>query len=361
MFKRFCASLTLAVLSLTFSAAQDVVSGRQDRLGPFSWNETKDPGSGWTTWTLRFDGEGDHPTPLTLRLCPDVGANVYSFRFGDVELLRGPTELKALPTSGAGIPILYPTPNRVRGGRFAFEGREFVFRDDGQNSIHGLVMRAPWRSEPPTFEGEGAMRAVSIKTWIDFEPGSPLFDRFPIRHRLSVRFRLSADALRAEFEIENQDKVSLPFGLGVHPYFAVLGAREQTFVQVEAEKKMEATSDLLPTGVLLPLDGAPFDLRRPRPLSELSLDDVYWGMKPGKAAGYEARDVGVKVDLAASEDFTHMVVYTPKGRPFFCLENQTSSTDAHNLHARGLKTESHLLVIPAGGNWTGWVQFRPSK
>ena len=176
-----------------------------------------------------------------------------------------------------------------------------------------------------------------------------------------MRFRLSAEGLRAEFTIENQDKLTLPFGLGVHPYFAILGAGEQTFVRVEAEKKMEATADLLPTGVLLSLDGAPFDLRQPRPLSELALDDVYWGMKPGKAAGYEARDVGVKLDLRASDDFTHMVVYTPKGRPFFCLENQTSSTDAHNLHARGLEAESHLLVVQPGGRWTGWVEFRPSR
>ena len=163
MFKRFLASIVLAILPATFSLAQDAVSGRHDRSGPFAWEEAKDPASGWTTWTLRFEGEGSNPTPMILRLCPDAGANVYSFRFGDVELLRSPAELKGLATGGGGIPILYPTPNRVRGGRFTFEGRDFVFRDDGQNSIHGLVLRAPWRSEPPVFEGEKPVRAVSIK------------------------------------------------------------------------------------------------------------------------------------------------------------------------------------------------------
>jgi len=359
VFIRFLTSLALLVLSLT-PGLQGDDTGRQGRNGSFFWKESKDPSSGLTTWILGNDGAKGEPT-VTVRLCPEAGANLYSYRFNDLELLRGPSELKASAMGGAGIPILYPTPNRVRGGRFTFEGRDYVFRDDGRNSIHGLVLRERWSSEPPVFDGKDPAGEVSVKAWIDFEPGSPLFDRFPIRHRLTVRYRLSAKGLRAEFTVANHDKVNLPFGLGIHPYFALLGAREQTLVRVQAEKKMEATQDLLPTGSLLPLDGAPFDLRQPRPLSELALDDVYWGMKPGKAAGYEARDVGIKLDLQASEDFTHMVVYTPQGRPFFCLENQTCSTDAHNLHARGLTAESHLLVVPAGGSWTGWIELQPSR
>ncbi len=359
MSTKLCASFVLAALLLG-NAARGDDTGRQGRNGSFFWKESKDPSSGLSTWILGNDGAKGEPT-VTVRLCPEAGANLYSYRFNDLDLLHSPSELKASAMGGAGIPILYPTPNRVRGGRFTFQGREYVFRDDGRISIHGLVLRANWSSEPPVFDSNDPAREVSVKAWIDFEPGSPLFEQFPIRHRLTVRYRLSAKGLRADFTVANHDKLNLPFGLGIHPYFAVLGAREKTFVQVQAEKKMEATPDLLPTGSLQSLDGAPFDLRQPRPLSELALDDVYWGMKPGKAAGYEARDVGIKMDLLASEDFTHMVVYTPQGRPFFCLENQTCSTDAHNLHARGLTTESHLLIVPPGGSWTGWVELRPSR
>jgi aldose 1-epimerase len=98
-----------------------------------------------------------------------------------------------------------------------------------------------------------------------------------------------------------------------------------------------------------------------RPLSDLALDDVFWGMTPDAPPGYRSEDAGIRVDLPASEHFTHMVIYTPKGQPFFCMENQTCSTDAHNLHAKGLIRESHLLVVDPGQSMTGRVQFRPSR
>ena len=333
----------------------------EGRQGSFSWKQEKDPATSWLIWRLSYDDPGDPRKSQSIRICPDGGANLFSYTLGETELLRAPTELKALQgRRGAGILVLYPTPNRVRDGKFAFEGREFKFSDDGQTTIHGLALSRPWNSAPPEFVmTEGAVSGVAVEAWMDFEPGSSQFERFPIRHRLALRYSLTASGLRADVRIKNRDSARLPFGFALHPYFRLLGAREETFLQVPAEKKMEATPDLLPTGKLLALDGAPFDLRQPRKLSELALDDVFLGMSSAKTAGYEARDAGLALTLQASDDFTHVVVYTPKDRPFFCIENQTCSTDAHNLYARGLKEESHLLVIEPGGDWTGWVEFRP--
>jgi aldose 1-epimerase len=52
-----------------------------------------------------------------------------------------------------------------------------------------------------------------------------------------------------------------------------------------------------------------------------------------------------------------MVVYIQPQNPFFCVENQTCSTDAHNLHSRGLEEVSHLLFAPPGGASEGWVHY----
>jgi aldose 1-epimerase len=56
------------------------------------------------------------------------------------------------------------------------------------------------------------------------------------------------------------------------------------------------------------------------------------------------------VTLEASEIFKHMVVYTPSKRDFFCLENQTCSTDAHNLYEKGFTEEAHLLILEPVGS-----------
>jgi aldose 1-epimerase len=351
----------LLVFSMLPLHGGDIMTIREERQGFFSWSEARDTATGWTVWRLSYYHSDEARKSQSVRICPETGANLFSYEFGGKELLHSPGQLGALQKGGGGTPILYPTPNRVRDGRFTFEGRDFSFSDDGRTTLHGLVLRIPWRSANPVFDGTAPnVKAVSIRLWVDFEPGMAHFDRFPIRHRLELTYRLEATGITARFAVFNLDSERLPFGIALHPYFNILGLRAETFVQVPAEKKMEATPDLLPTGALLALDGASFDLRQPRALSELSLDDVFWGMRPDRPAGYEARDLGLRVSLPASEDFTHMVVYTPAGRPFFCLENQTCSTDAHNLHARGLTDESNLLIVEPGSSWTGWVEFRPA-
>jgi aldose 1-epimerase len=59
----------------------------------------------------------------------------------------------------------------------------------------------------------------------------------------------------------------------------------------------------------------------------------------------------------ASADFTHLVVYTPQ-EPWFCVENQTCSTDAHNLYTLGWDKESHLMVLEPGQTHSGFVEYR---
>ena len=69
------------------------------------------------------------------------------------------------------------------------------------------------------------------------------------------------------------------------------------------------------------------------------------------------RTIGLKVFMDSTEDFTHMQVFTPKGKPFFCVEKQTCSTDVFNLDAKVLKDESHLIVVPSHTNFKGSVDF----
>jgi aldose 1-epimerase len=331
--------------------------------GPFRWTEEIEPATGWRIYTLRYDPPSKSEGKV-VRVCPDGGSNLFSYAVGGLELLHPPDDIRRLRGGGSGTPVLYPTPNRIRDGRFTFEGKRFQFRDDGQIHIHGLVRTLGWQSEPPQVKAicpESPAGCVELKTWIDFDPGTAPYAMFPYRHTLTLRFVLTAKGVRVHYEVKNRDTERLPFGFALHPYFAVPGEREQVYLRVPAEAKMEATPDLLPTGKLLPLDGAPFDLRRPRMLGELKLDDVFIGLRTPAPAGYEIRDARVRVDLPASEDFTHMVVFTPPHVPekmFFCMENQTCSTDAHNLHAKGLVREAHLRIVEPGGTAAGWAEFR---
>jgi len=137
-----------------------------------------------------------------------------------------------------------------------------------------------------------------------------------------------------------------------------LSGEEGTSVSLPADRFMETTPDLLPTGRLVDVAGGPCDLRTPVPVGRLDLDHVFTDLHPGWPSRIRYDSFDLEVELAAGPAFTHLVFYSPRGEPFFCIENQTCSTDAHNLHARGFEREAGLKVVPPGSAFEDRVAYR---
>lgn len=325
--------------------------------GPFSARSYTDPATGWEILALQYDDREGRGGRLEARIAPAAGGNLFSLQVDDLELMRQPERMEELAQHRAGTPVLFPTPNRVRDARFSFGGEEFRLpANSGANSIHGLVRSLAWESGVPS----ATDRAATATAWVDWNDSRPDFGSFPIRHRLTLTYTLHAGGVRIGYAVENRDQRPLPFGFGLHPWFRVPGRREDVRIFVPADRRMEAV-DRLPTGRLLPVGGSAFDLRRPAALTDLALDDVYFGLGPRDRPGFHLLDRGVRVTLRGSPEFGHLVVYTPADQPFFCIENQTSSTDAHNLFAQGYEEESGLQIVPPGATATGWVDWEVKR
>jgi aldose 1-epimerase len=297
---------------------------------------------------------------VSIEVVPSAGANVDSIRFNGVELLKRPKSPDDLPGFMYGVPVLYPMPNRVRDGVFTFENQKYSFtpNNDG-NFLHGLVNNIPWEKVDETGDDAKLDRVVSVLLRCRFDPGNPIFKLFPFRHTLLLRIKVEQRSIRWTYTVDNSkgDK-PVPFGFALHPWFLYQGSRAETYVSIPATHLMESEK-LLPTGKLLDLAEQPeYDARKPRSLAGFFRDDVYYGMIPSQPAVIDFREPKLKITLAASKEFTNLVLYTPKDQPWFCVENQTCSTDAHNLYARGLKKESHLQIVEPGKTATGWVEFR---
>ena len=303
--------------------------------------------TGWDVYTLR-QGE------TQVRIVPAAGANAYSVVHQGVEYFRVPEDLNQLPGVGFGNPILYPMPNRVRGARFSFAGKTYEFPQNRRgNFIHGLVHSEEFAVESSRSDDDSAALTCLLK----FAPGGRPYEHFPLEHLFRITVSVRQGAVRWTYEVDNQaGKRSVPFGVGFHPYVIYQKSRAATYLQVPATHLMEAT-DQLPSGKLLELAGHPLDAREPRPLAGFSADDVFIGMKPGQPARVEFRDVNRSITFKASADFTHLVVWTPD-RPFFGVENQTCSTDAHNLASAGKGDVAHLQICPPGGKLTGFVEYQ---
>ncbi len=288
------------------------------------------------------------------QLAPEAGANLFSIRVGGVELLRQPKSLAELPGVAYGTPVLYPMPNRVKDARFSFEGQEVRFEPNaGSHFIHGLVNRHPW--EVVSWESDDAGVAVRCKA--DFGAESDLGRQFPFPHQFYLTIRLADRRVRWTYEVDNRDgQASVPFGFALHPYFVYQDSRDSTWLTIPASHWMEAERQL-PSGKLIAASELDYPLGSPFSLQDRAFDDVFWGLRPERPTRIEFRGNDQQILIHASQDFTHLVVWTPN-RPYFGVESQTCSTDAHNLHAAGFEEAAHLQVCLPGQRQTGWVEYR---
>ena len=304
-----------------------------------------DDATGWALYTLR-------QKETEVRVVPQAGANAYFMEHRGVQYLRVPEDLSKLRGVSYGNPILYPMPNRVRGAQFQFDGTTYKFPPNGRgNFIHGLV-----HSEPFTVAAQGSdADSAWLICELQFREGVRPYEFFPWGHVFRVKIQVKDASVVWTYEVENKDRRELPFGVAFHPYFIYQQTRAETYLQVPASHLMEATHQL-PSGELLELDGHALDARKPRSLLGYNADDVFFGMHPARPARVEFRDAQRSVTFKASPEFTHLVVYTPD-RPFFCIENQTCSTDAHNLAAQGKNEVAHLQICPPGQTKSGSLTY----
>jgi aldose 1-epimerase len=262
----------------------------------------------------------------------------------------------------SGIPILFPFPNRIRDGRFTWDGDAYQLPlNDAshKNAIHGFSTNRVWR-----VADSGANDTAAWVTGAFQRADHPeLHDLWPADFAIHVTYRLGVGLLRIEAEVHNPGVTPLPFGLGYHPYFRVpfvAGvAPEDCTVQVPSFSAWEL-DDYLPTGRKQPPDESR-NLNFPRRFAELQLDDVLTDLPSVPPEGSlqergRIRAGGTTLRMLCSDAFRELVVYTPGHRQALCLEPYTCMTDAVNLQARGV--EAGWQVLPPGGRWTGVVELR---
>lgn len=323
----------------------------------YSYSITKDTTTGWNIVRLNAVNQSDPKQNISIQVTPEGGGNMFSFSAGGTDLIKGPDELVNLMKPKRGNPILFPTPNRVRDGRFEFMGETFTMQVPGEDrprALHGLTWDAPWNFSEPVVLDDG----VVFKTWYVLDEDNPRFQAFPFRTTLRVDYTVTAGCVRIAYEVENNGIKPLGFGFAFHPFWTVIGDKASNKIQVALPYHMEAI-EKFPTGKLEPVEGTKWSLNDPVPVSELDLDDVYFGATPESNVRVIYESIGLELRQKATADFTHIVVYTPDA-DFFCIENQTCSTNAHNMHAQGYERESHLQIVQPGGTTGGNVEYSVS-
>ncbi|WP_149202627.1 aldose 1-epimerase family protein [Actinotalea subterranea] len=207
---------------------------------------------------------GDQRVTIT-----DVGAKVRVYTVGGRDVFTPfPADVPAPAGHGA---VLAPWPNRIRDGRYTWEGADLqldITEPALGTALHGLVMWQRWSVVPVDDAAHAAGEAVTLRLRLAPSGGYP-FDLL-----MQVTYRLTATGLHVQTSATNLGTGAAPYGVGFHPWLSPGGASlDECTVRLDAATRVTVDDRLLPTGTT-PAEGD-YDLREPRSLRGLDLDDAY--------------------------------------------------------------------------------------
>ena len=282
--------------------------------------------------------------------------------WGDLLYTAPDWETNPVPTR-SGHPVLFPFPNRIREGRFTFQGTEFSLPLNDptkSNAIHGFTPRTPWQVSAISQGMTDAAVTGQFRLSRDLPTSLGLW---PADCSLKLTYRLLASALRVEAVVQNFGPGPMPFGLGYHPYFrlpTVPDAKADDMVLETAAQSLWETDGGLPSGRLLPLP-PDLDFCTPRSIGSTAIDNLLGNLRETDdpfpcVATLSHRDQPGRLRIHADRSFTQLVLFTPPHRTAVAIEPYTCATDAPNLDARGIA--SGWRILPVGETFTAAVEYR---
>ena len=234
---------------------------------------------------------------LALDLAPACGGAIARFAVdGKGDVLR-PTPITTL-ISGKGNDTscypLVPYSNRIAEGRLVYNGETFKLAANWpglRHPMHGNGWSSTWDV------AHSDMHAVDLVYEHDGLLG------WPFRYRARQSFRLDGDRLAITMSIENLEHSVVPAGLGLHPFFVR---------DADSDLTCRTTDVWLTDAEVIPTECVPvpasWDFAQPRRIDDVVLDNCFDGWDGRATLRWPSR--GLTVDLAATEAFRHLVIFT---------------------------------------------------
>ncbi|MES2740360.1 MAG: aldose 1-epimerase [Pseudomonadota bacterium] len=276
---------------------------------------------------------------LNLDIAPGIGGSIaafYSRREGQIHHWLRPATPQALrdgQAEGMASFPLVPFCNRIRDGRFTFEGRPVALppnRGGSPHTIHGYGWQQAW-----TVLEQGADAA---RLQLDY-PG----DVWPYPFGATQSFALRGGALTVDIEIENRGSAPMPYGLGHHPY---LPHRPGTTLTTSVEAMWGGDAQVMPTGL-----EQPRLLERMRAgvlLADVVQDNNFIGWDHAARVDWPAAaplTQASSLTLRADAPLDYFVLYSPQAADHFCIEPVSNCTDWLNLgHYRPAQVGGAVLA-----------------
>jgi aldose 1-epimerase len=161
--------------------------------------------------------------------------------------------------------VLLPWPNRLRDGRYEFDGipHQLPLTEPGrQVALHGLVCWERWSLVERT--------AAQVTLRIDTVP----VPGYPFPLRATITYQLATTGLQVELHTANLGTRDAPYGAGFHPWLSPgPGSLDECLLEIGADTWVPTDDRLLPTGY--EPNPAHLDFRTARAVGATQLDDGF--------------------------------------------------------------------------------------
>lgn len=194
----------------------------------------------------------------------EAGAAVREYRVGDRDVFQSCDADEFSPAFHGSV--LLPWPNRLRDGRYTFEGTEYqtaITEPRRMVALHGFSAWASWgliRHDPSS-----ALLALPILP----SPG------YPFNLECCVEYQLDERGLQCTLQVTNVGASRAAFGAAFHPYLSTGPTTlDRCLLRIDAGTRVTIDERLLPTGSEAVADTG-YDYRTARAVGPATLDDAF--------------------------------------------------------------------------------------
>lgn len=263
---------------------------------------------------------------IQIGVLPEIGGSISFFKYrqleNTVDILR-PFEKtpKGLDSNNASMFVMLPFCNRIRGGSFVYWGitRKMQKNQAGiPDPIHGDGWKSVWNIVDQTSTN------LHLKMSHNKSKGG-----FPFSYEGEIFYKLIDNKLTVTLSVKNLNPLPMPCGMGIHPFFVKTKEVELNF-----------PTELVWSNEADPIFDKPYktpeawDFKGGKALKNAVFDTCFSGFEGKATISYPNRGISVEIDT--DNQFRHIVLYSPRGKGFFCLEPTTNASNAFNLAASGV-------------------------
>jgi len=278
-----------------------------------------------------------------LKCVPAFGANIRELFFikagRPVQILDGFQTFGQLQNNEKSKSIfLIPFPNRVRDGKYFFEGKEHqlpINKPEENNAIHGFIWNRKFEITETLLNENSAIIKLQYQYVGDIEG-------FPFPFLIELEFQLDESELKITVLATNTGYSNMPFGIGWHPYFTFKQAVDNLSLKIPACNILEADERMIPTGNRKALD----EFVQLQKIESTSFDTCFEFSGNDKIFESIVSDSESIITLWQENIFRYLQVYIPPGRNSIALEPMT-------CHANAFNSAENLITLKPNEKFAG--------